>query len=165
MATIFDKKEKKNPKPGELDLTLTLSFGALKESAEFLSGLHQGKVKEIEKLEDKKEELEDPNKIAEKKAKINEKIMVLRDELEAFEGIFGRTKTAKERVSAMCEQMELPLKDAEKKPDNVTDIKLKQEEKAKEEATKKKRGRPKKEEAEKKIAGSVGEEPIANFKL
>jgi len=79
-------------------LAYELAANALKRNMKFFEDIHVKKLEEIQKIEDKIDELLDMEKRRAKVEKLNEKLMKMKDDLAVFENLFAATKSAKQEL-------------------------------------------------------------------
>lgn len=75
-----------------------IAADALKRNTIFFEEIHKKKLEEIQKVEDKIDEILDEQRRRDKVEKLQDKVLRMREDLEVFEGLFAFTKTAKEKI-------------------------------------------------------------------
>jgi len=86
---------------GEEKLALELAQEALKRNTKYFEDLHKKKLEEMQKIQDKIDDLLDAEKRRVKAEKLNDKLLRMREDLEVFENMFALSKSAKEKIEGM----------------------------------------------------------------
>lgn len=86
---------------GDEKIAFELAQEALKRNTRYFEDLHKQKLEEIQKIQDKIDDLLDAEKRRVKVDKLNEKILRMREELEVFENMFALSKSAREKIEGI----------------------------------------------------------------
>jgi hypothetical protein len=82
-------------------LAIELAQEALKRNTKYFEDLHKKKLEELQKIQDKVDDLLDAEKRRVKVEKLNEKLLRMREDLKVFENMFALSKSAREKIEGI----------------------------------------------------------------